>query len=125
MDTELFELCKEVYEKTGWEPKELNTLYFTARNEKGEQIPRYTSDYLLEKLPPRIQDEDGNYFSLMGFPNGIQPWFAYQGNLEGEDRRWPIDEGIPYYKRVFQSNTPLKALLKLTVALQEKGELNV
>lgn len=121
-NTELFELCKEVYEKTGWD----NTLggglrwlllrngdYDTFRFSDAEAyqgsnaikdkwsdgIPLYTSDYLLEKLHGQI---DINLYSWAG------------GN-------WRADAGEGDFSR--GGDTPLLALLKLTLALHEAKEL--
>jgi hypothetical protein len=137
MDTELFELCKEVSELTGWNDKDELTFYLrhhkpngmivrvsqaefdydsdrfrnstTAKQfrEENETYPLYTSDYLLEKLPGKL---DNKYLTLTLWE---YKWLAcyMNGNFhEGMNR----DE---------VSETPLKALLNLTLALHEAGEL--
>jgi hypothetical protein len=115
--TELFELCKQVYEATGWD----DTTDVLSKNVASgnvvsfmrgatpdlypydqSDVPEYTSDYLLEKLLPTTSIKfakltDGNI--------GI----FYQ----------PTKPDYADYK----SDTPLKALLKLTIALKESGEL--
>lgn len=125
------ENCKRLFKLSGWE----DTDKWLIVNEFGESspinskaihnksYPAYTAGYLLRKLPDRIQDDNGNYFALMGFPNGINPWFAYKGGLDGKDARWPIDRGIPFYKRVFQADTPEDALCLLSIRLIEEGVL--
>jgi hypothetical protein len=128
-DNELFELCKQVYEKTGWkEPKNLQlyrpmTVHKNDSNQEWEivhniwsddtpfdeydYIPLYTSDYLLEKLPPKITGFY-QYFSLKRLAGAYEtpPWTATYG------------KGMKFY-----ADTPLKALLLLTLALDEAGQL--
>ena len=122
---ELFELCKQVYEATGWKytigrfhddgsydgyvghrgiaytPNPQNAKWLP------KDIPLYTSDYLLEKLPPTIKnkfDGDDDYLILY---KKTGSWYA---DYMGQFLRCNAD-------------TPLKALLKLTIALSEAGEL--
>lgn len=95
--SELFELCKEVYEKTGWKPTD-----WQHGIEDGQ--PLYTSDYLLEKLPKKN--------IILTFDEFSCTWRTiYGADIFSTDR--------------FRGNadTPLKALLKLTIALSEAGEL--
>ena len=93
---ELFELCKQVYEATGW--KGLGRRYINEPLEKDDWIPIYTSDYLLEKLP---------------FPTEIGcDSFMWIGKYE--------NRGNQIWER---ADTPLKALLKLTIKLHEEGLL--
>lgn len=97
MDNELFELCKEVYELTKWET---NSMFI-------DNTPRYTSDYLLEKLPPTIKNEfDGDDDYLMLYKKS-GTWYA---------------DYIGQFLRC-KDDTPLKALLKLVIALDEAGQL--
>lgn len=136
MKTTSLELSKKLYEAFGWQTeflwREIGALGWKIERwenhpkrfyDRDDTAPAYNTDFLLDKLPPRIQDDNGNWFSLKGYPNGIQSWFAYEGNLDGEDKRWPIDEGIPYYKRVFQDSNRAEALGNLALALKEKGLL--
>lgn len=121
MDTELFELNHKVYDLTGWASKLWDTPQMIAVGKKNKFlqivnngefnlfeldhfIPLYTSDYLLEKLPKEINDETpGVYW------NKVQEgWCGDYGNMQ----RFAV-----------YSDTPLKALLKLTIALHEAGEL--
>jgi hypothetical protein len=129
-DNELFTLCKQVYEKTGWVNTEnvfIKEWNDAGKNENGIKIkectnkvvptlsfaannmtsPFYTSDYLLEKLPPKITGFY-QYFSLKRLAGAYEtpPWTATYG------------KGMKFY-----ADTPLKALLKLTLALAEAGEL--
>lgn len=113
MDTELFELCKDVYEKKGWRSAEL-TEHFMNHDGNTVQMssykgayydqsykyvcPLYTSDYLLGKLP-----------------NGVTV-----SNANGNWGAWIADRSE---NTLNESDTPLKALLKLTIALCEAGEL--
>lgn len=128
MDNELFELCKEVYVNTGWETersywsdtrdpskyieavRELKVIDYKPKwlngkdNEDNHVVPLYTSDYLLEKLPKDID----SYTIGVVWSNIQESWRGEYGNNE-------------HY--VVHADTPLKALLKLTLALNEAGEL--
>jgi hypothetical protein len=116
MDTGLFELCKEVYKRTGWDDKKLGAFMkdvYPGENPMGifevkepleskymkTQCPLYTSDYLLEKL--------GNYLELKHFGN-----------------TYDVTKYVNEYMFGGHADTPLKALLKLTIALDDAGELN-
>lgn len=121
-DDELFELCKEVYEKTGWDGT--NQFYFcnnvrevvsefeyidnnsNHRFDKKFDTPLYTSDYLLEKLPKEID----------GYPLQLASYGGWTAKLT-----YDTHDAIAHYQGV--SDTPLKALLKLTLALHASGEL--
>lgn len=118
-DKELFELCKEVYKRfPEWEDAYLNAI-----DKKGQiwdkdaawtysdhYVPLYTSDYLLEKLPHRIPNRPvhfvGRYLEVCPVtPNSVKGWRATY-----------INEPFTQY-----ADTPLKALLKLTLALNDAG----
>ena len=110
--SELFELCKQVYEATGWKDTHgrLDDGNHTIRNEGNEvllrtkQVPLYTSDYLLEKLPEDVKiDKDSS-------TTYTASKFFFGKNSHTDD----IEMG---------ASNPLKALLKLTIALSEAGEL--
>ena len=125
MDKELFELCKEVYEQTSWkagdwfyertDPRSRVPLKTLGRPDVGFHLdnfdrlcPLYTSDYLLEKLPKGIR---GDYLNI--FSAGTTSWYALYGRTTTAKETGLYGE----------SDTPLKALLKLTIALHEAGEL--
>jgi len=128
-NNELFELCKEVYEKKpGWitgdwflqdpDGKIIGKAHPAIRHMDREwkngyrtDVPLYTSDYLLEKLPESIKIENSFYAWLSMDNLGEDGWqFSYR---MGNDK--------PFHKTV--ADTPLKSLLKLTLALHEAGEL--
>ena len=99
---ELFELCKQVYEATGWKPTD-----WQHGIENGQ--PLYTSDYLLEKLPRYIylqQSADGKW------------WWASQ--LQPTELRTAENA---YQSINTSAGTPLRALLLLTLKLHEEGLL--
>jgi len=110
---ELFDLCKQVYEKTGWKmPKSSRNRFYNikgslVKNENDRDdawtFPLYTSDYLLEKLPKQI---DGK--QLQGYFEDDCTTYGY-----GRDVTVMHWEGL----------SPIKALLLLTLALSEAGEL--
>lgn len=124
---ELFELCKQVYKNLGWQIED--SKWFCKRNfddgydiedyplvaeyiEDGN-IPLYTSDYLLEKLP---DFEELHHWSLTLDHDGRDEkglcWGAYY--VDNDDNDLSIAAGL-----YASADTPLKALLKLTLALQE------
>lgn len=110
MDNELFELCKEVYERTDWDNR-LERYYVNDNMTIGlmydaeilppdtKICPLYTSDHLLEKLPPCLlrKRADGWY---------VAQWIT-ETVVEAEAKE----------------DTPLKALLKLVLALDDASEL--
>jgi hypothetical protein len=75
-----------------------------------KDIPLYTSDYLLEKLPKKYN----NGILLLAITNSTQ-WGAEYYSFYPPERGAKTD--------VYISDTPLKALLKLTIDLSEAGEL--
>ena len=112
---ELFELCKQVYEATGWE----NDPYIKHLNKAPKYEHRYgnasiyTSDYLLEKLPEEIKKR------VLVVTNGDRP---HAGYAERDNYgNYTLDEY--YWKNAQYSDEVRKALLKLTIALSEAGEL--
>jgi hypothetical protein len=107
LDPELFELCKEVYEKTGWTP----TGYTAPDDTKSimSMKPLYTSDYLLEKLPNNIENTEGIHkLWLTISPMDKGAWSA----------AYELFDTSEY---VCWSDTPLKSLLKLVIALDDAG----
>lgn len=116
MEKELFELCKQVYEATGWD--EVEKFYWGTGAHSGvnsgrhtilPNVPLYTSDYLLEKLPKDLTNDSEVYPFVLYRGKWTKQWLAgYEGYFGGQND--PCD-------------TPLKALLKLTLALHEAGEL--
>lgn len=121
MDTELFELCKEVYKRTEWDDKgncpplyrhwwkhhgqpdssaELCTYMGTIdpREPAVKICPLYTSDYLLEKLPLNVE--------MRKYNDGYGAREIGTGKFYGEDNI---------------SDSLVKALLKLVIALDDAG----
>ena len=114
----LYELCQEVYELTRWKDthSRLDDGNHTIRNEGNEvllgskQAPLYTSDYLLEKLPYKIGKGNSAIWLRLGKTrNGFT--VCYMGS-----------DLVCLHE--CEADTPLLALLKLTIALSEAGELN-
>lgn len=119
MNSELFDLCKEVYEKTEWETKARYYMNINGKSsiwhwqdaqefDKSERVPIYTSDYLLEKLR-----ETKRIDVIVGI-NRINEIQCYAKALNLME----LHSDIKSF-----ADTPLKALLKLTIALSEAGEL--
>lgn len=128
MDTELYQLCKEVYERTGWEGDRTIATYTSYdgkaeylivdnnAGELGHDLARYTylytSDYLLEKLPKKVRHNGKRLSPTLIYVDEHKWWLAQYYEITG---------GVPEYNTV--ANTPLKALLKLVIALDESKEL--
>ncbi len=116
--SELFELCKKVYELTSWKDthSRLDDGNHTIRNEGNEvllgskQVPLYTSDYILEKLPREIRNQT---IEVVAYGDHWEAAYS-----EARDALW--DTAIKSHA----ADTPLLALLKLTIALSEAGELD-
>ncbi|MBV1778715.1 hypothetical protein KRR55_06260 [Paeniglutamicibacter sp. ABSL32-1] len=132
MDQELFELCIEVHKRfPGWndtlacwertagipegEPyiayPELERLYgLWGTQELKTRTPLYTTDYLLEKLPQDLVND-----------NEVHPFTLYRGKYS---KQWLAGYEGYFGGQNDPSDTPLKALLKLVIALVDAGELS-
>lgn len=112
MDNELFELCKQVYESTNYDwtdvPQYLTQTGMTIVPDTNLDAitPLYTSDYLLEKLPAHYINN-----SYLALGPSSSKWMV--GYMEDHELKWLRTE----------ADTPLKALLKLTLALNDAGIL--
>lgn len=94
MNTASLELCKELYELSGWEPEywKRNVVgvhdYLYAKMKVENSDPAYDLGYLLRKLPKRFANKDGHYLagysylSLRRIPTTLtveQSWKAMFG----------------------------------------------
>lgn len=114
MDNECFELCEEVYKRL----PEWGVEGAVDKSFEGGQVfdgwitgftPLYTSDYLLEKLPGSI------YLKHVDEEHSINGDTFWKAGFQSHLHRIMVDgEGC---------DTPLKALLKITIALHNAGEL--
>ena len=107
MNQELFELCASVYKFTGW--KTGRHIWSPKRPlvckgddfMDGMSFPLYTSDYLLEKLPKRIEGNVlGVGYAIYEPPSAIDIHHAWLASYE--DR-----QGIPHFTLIL---TPLSKL---------------
>ncbi|QEX10943.1 hypothetical protein F6X56_15070 [Rhodococcus erythropolis] len=105
-DQELFELCKEVYKrfpewKTGRHIWSMKRPVICKGDDfmDGMSFPLYTSDYLLEKLQSLM---------LIQLDNAAGRWRAEYSDNAG-------------FSTAVYADTPLKALLKLVIALANAG----
>lgn len=127
-DYGLFELCKQVYEATGWKYTigrfhddgsydgyvGHKGVAYTPNPQDAEWLPKniplYTSDYLLEKLSvitDYVSVKRSNKISIDASNDEKGNWYAHYWF---KSRRVQV-----------KSDTPLKALLKLTIALDDAG----
>ena len=116
-DTELFGLCREVYRLLEWDSNDLRhhldgevyarpLFESDVKADKNSYHPLYTSDYLLGKLPPSA--------TVSKASKTYGAWIAGITDIEHAMENPTFNE----------ADTPLKALLKLTIALHEAGELS-
>lgn len=115
MDSELFELCKKVYVATGWETPETMSSLGTGAMGSDEMTCKYTTDYILEKLPvPLIFNSEYSHsdaaIEIRRTKKDKYKWSANIRPVAGQ-----------YYKQV--ADTPLKAVLKLVLVLKEEGQI--
>lgn len=114
MDEELLELCKAVFEKLDWRYEAgingtwLTDGYVTLATWVENGVPLYTSDYLLDKLPRTV--ERYGSFELVPTMRNTR-WSAGYWSTDRLNTLSAVDY------------TPLKALLKLTIALHDGGRL--
>ena len=135
MDNELIDLCKKVHQ-LGLFPdfhkpteKSFNpgTNYSIQFGWTEGAIPLYTSDYLLQKLPKFLVLSSFKITSKLALgvtgskssQKNSRFWAGYGAAESSEDNS--ISFGDPL--ELATGDTPLKALLKLTLALHEAGEL--
>lgn len=126
-DLDLMELCKEVYERTRWFGTDQQFQYskggsIITVHSNGKpyklpsgtltNIPLYTSDYLLEKLPRTL------VFPWDLHCVGVDDGYSYVAEARIKDGE------AGYTKKMSEADTPLKALLKLVIALDDAGELS-
>jgi hypothetical protein len=121
-----FDLCKKLHElKPDWTPED--RLFIRREGDNPEvvkdpkfvyrvdQAPRFTADYLLEKLPNRILD---------GFDYGMLTLSTRQGSFRyGWVASYDNDAGYPIGDICGVAETALDALLELTIEMIERGEI--
>lgn len=121
-----FDLCKKLHElKPDWTPED--RLFIRRKGDNPEivkdpkfvyrvdQAPRFTADYLLEKLPNRILD---------GFDYGMLTLSTRQGSFRyGWVASYDNDAGYPIGDICGVAETALDALLELTIEMIERGEI--
>ena len=116
--SELFELCKKVYEKTGWTVGDESWDWHTTTDAKLDSMfvsPKYYTDYLLEKLPKFSPVAKDAYLTVME---------KQTPKDKREDFYWTAGYFSGYgWSYTGQSDTPLKALLRLAIALHDSGAL--
>ena len=118
--SELYELCKDVYKRTGWEDtrdfyhekdtfdeetqtfKRNGIFSIVERKRADYNTPLYTSDYLLEKLLPITS-------------------IQLKRKANGDIRLFYFPEKPDY--ATYDYDTPLKCLLALTIALSEAEQI--
>lgn len=117
-DNELFKLCKEVYDKTGW----VTGGHWVIIGDNKAWFIDYTSDYLLENLPRHIMHKGYAYHLILINGNKEDDnWVTDYYSLAKHE--WYFTKIVNAEAQLTEDETPLKALLKLTLALHEAGEL--
>lgn len=100
VDVASLPLCKELYELSGWDNDLLS---------HNQRAPRYTLDYLLRKLPKKLED---GWLTLTPMVNrGKDDWGISYDTDEGENL------GFQY------ADTPANAAAKLAIELFKQGVL--
>jgi hypothetical protein len=121
-----FDLCKKLHElKPDWIPED--RLFIRREGDNPEvvkdpkfvyrvdQAPRFTADYLLEKLPNRILD---------GFDYGMLTLSTRQGSFRyGWVASYDNDAGYPIGDIDGIAETALDAVLKLAIEMAERTEI--
>lgn len=120
MNVASLDLCKELYELSGW--KEADYVYYANAGEhsgtvghksqffdKPENLPAYDLGYLLRKLPPDTRDEFDNHH-----------YFVLEKVRGGQDGDYVARYDTEYFQ---QDDTPEDACAKLTLALFKEGIL--
>lgn len=121
-----FDLCKQLHElKPGWTPED--RLFIRREGElpeiiKGvsfifrfDEAPRFTADYLLEKLPNRILDN---------CEFGMLTLSTRQGSFRyGWVASYDNDAGYPIGDICGVAETALDALLELAIEMIKRGEI--
>ena len=118
---ETFELCKKLHKlKPDWLPED--RLFIRRKGEQPEVIkgvsfvtcfdeaPRYTLEYLLDKLPMTLKSSYG--FGILILSGNGGHWSAF---YMGDDECFVMDGGLNY-----DAQTPLCAVLKLAIAAAER-----
>jgi hypothetical protein len=94
--------------------------------------PLYTSDYLLEKLPDALNSPSFNIAYRLQLKK-INNWYSCEYSNHGWFQSMKSvftrkgydtnDDSLAYGLKPVTGDTPLKALLKLVLALDDAGEL--
>lgn len=120
MNVANLELCKELYELSGWHTGEWYSGQTHANGMSGTpDVPKYELGYLLRKLPKNFKTDDtrGSFqFFLMPF----REWVA--GYAKPEYGEFYV--GRP--RHIFhneQANTPEDSVAKLCISLFKQGVL--
>ena len=120
-----FDLCKKLHElKPDWTPED--RLFIRQEGDlpqvvKGvslatsvDEAPRFTVDYLLEKLPKHIVD---------GFDSGTLTLSTRQGEFNGWIASYNNDAGYPIGNIDGIAETALDAVLKLAIEIAKRTEI--
>lgn len=104
MDKETRDLSIQVYEKLGWDGYGLSHEHISTSDGYDEfDLPLYTSDYLLEKLPTSCRVD--------------------KSSMNTDSTRYVANSYNASRIARATADTPLKALLKLTLALSDTNTL--
>lgn len=136
-DNELYNLSMEVRRRTSWidtretvaqDPgnppyrRVVNTIEFLKSYgiNYGFDVPVYTIEYILAKIPRHIVKKRIYHLTIMNGNDRDDNWIADYFSLTADD--W-LFAGIKEAKDT-ESDSVLKALLKLVIALHDLGQLD-
>lgn len=118
MNTASLDLCKELYELSGWEiePLDENNWDFL------ESAPKYPLGYLLRKLPAKIDINDGDHIYKLTIDRKSESvWRAsYSKDIANRKGRGLVKD---WKYKLIDADTPENALCKLAIELFRQGVL--
>lgn len=108
MSDELFDLCKEVYDITGWQSPQLAVRWF---DEGHPYTPIYSTDYLIDKLTERNGRTGLTLYH-------VHSTMSYEAFYAGKF----FEYGTKTQHWDTQGSTPLEALLRLVIEVHKQGD---
>lgn len=132
MNVASLELCKELYELSGWEDSSLYDHHFVSESSSGltqpDICPAYPLGYLLRKLQATSNVEWSNgwlgYRIEMFWDEIDKNWSVLFKNTDTKDDEWDEEKGAYGLNKYTElGNTPEDATAKLCIELIKQGIL--